>query len=152
MRERRSAAREKADRRWYWLIALTLLGAGIVFIPILYTGGAIDTFRLPKEMTFRAEAIALALAGVFAATAPHARWRDAPFSRLFARIATTAGGLLGAIPEEVKSSLEYGSFRQFCDFNIDADAVHVFETFGDISHRRRHAKKTRTAIGDDRLA
>ncbi|MEA2329009.1 MAG: hypothetical protein QOE68_3968, partial [Thermoanaerobaculia bacterium] len=76
MRERRSAAREKADRRWYWLISLTLLGAGIVLIPIFYTGGAIDTFRLPKEMAFRAEAIALALTGVFAATASHARWRD----------------------------------------------------------------------------
>src|SRR4051794_3468895 len=76
MRERRSAAREKADRRWYWLVAVTLLGAGIVLIPILYTGGAIDTFRLPKEMAFRAEAIALALCGVFAATAAHGRWRD----------------------------------------------------------------------------
>lgn len=76
MRERRSAARERADRAWYWLIALTLLGAGIVFIPIFYTGGAIDTFRLPKEMAFRAEAIALALTGVFAATAAHTRWRD----------------------------------------------------------------------------
>src|SRR5207302_2849898 len=76
MRERRSAAREKADRRWYWLIALTLLGAGIVFIPIVYTGGAMDTFRLPKEVAFRAEAVALALTGAFAATASHARWRD----------------------------------------------------------------------------
>jgi len=76
MRERRSAAREKADRRWYWLIALTLLGAGIVLIPIFYTGGAVETFRLPKEMAFRAEAIALALTGVFAATAAHARWRE----------------------------------------------------------------------------
>jgi O-antigen ligase len=77
MRERRSAARENADRLWYWLIAVTLLGAGIVLIPILYTGGALDTFRLPKEMAFRAEAIALALTGIFAATAPHTRWRDA---------------------------------------------------------------------------
>jgi O-antigen ligase len=77
MRERRSAARENADRLWYWLVAVTLLGAGIVLIPILYTGAAVDTFRLPKEMAFRAEAIALALTGVFAATAAHTRWRDA---------------------------------------------------------------------------
>lgn len=77
MRERRSAAREKADRQWYRLVAMTLLGAGIVLIPILYTGGALDTFRLPKEMAFRAEAIALALTGAFAATARHSRWRDA---------------------------------------------------------------------------
>lgn len=77
MRERRSAAREKAGRRWYWLIALALLGAGIVLIPIFYTGGALDAFRLPKEMAFRAEAIALALTAVFAATAAHTRWREA---------------------------------------------------------------------------
>ncbi|MEA2327107.1 MAG: hypothetical protein QOE68_2066 [Thermoanaerobaculia bacterium] len=77
MRERRSAAREKADRQWYRLVAMTLLAAGIVLIPILYTGGALDTFRLPKEMAFRAEAIALALTGAFAATARQNRWRDA---------------------------------------------------------------------------
>ncbi|HEX3578158.1 MAG TPA: O-antigen ligase family protein [Thermoanaerobaculia bacterium] len=77
MRERRSAARENADRRWYWLVAVTLLGAGVVLIPILYTGGALETFRLPKELMLRAEAIALALTAVFAATSPHSRWRDA---------------------------------------------------------------------------
>src|SRR5436305_2377390 len=77
MRERRSATRENADRLWYWLVAVTLLGAGLVLIPILFGWGAIDTFRLPKEIAFRTEAIALALAGVFAATAPHTRWRDA---------------------------------------------------------------------------
>ena len=77
MRERRSAARVTTGHSRYWLIAAMMLGAGIVFIPILYTGGALETFRLPKEMAFRAEAIALALTGVFAATAPHTRWRDA---------------------------------------------------------------------------
>ncbi|HEX9458710.1 MAG TPA: O-antigen ligase family protein [Thermoanaerobaculia bacterium] len=76
MRERRSAARERTDRLRYWLSAATLLGAGIVLIPILYTGGALDAFRLPKEVAFRAEAIALALTGVFAATAPRASWRE----------------------------------------------------------------------------
>jgi O-antigen ligase len=92
MRERRSAAREKADHRWYWLLALTLLGAGIVLIPTFYTGGALDAFRLPKEMAFRAEAIALALTGAFAATAPHARWRDA-----LKTVPRREWGLLGAI-------------------------------------------------------
>jgi len=77
MRERRSAARERTDRLRYWLSAVMLLGAGIVLIPILYSGGALDAFRLPKEMAFRAEAIALALTGVFAATAPRAPWREA---------------------------------------------------------------------------
>ncbi|HEX7681843.1 MAG TPA: hypothetical protein VF713_27235, partial [Thermoanaerobaculia bacterium] len=77
MRERRSAARERSDRLRYWRSAVMLLGAGIVLIPILYTGGALDAFRLPKEMAFRAEAIALVLTGVFAATAPRTAWREA---------------------------------------------------------------------------
>lgn len=76
MRERRPATRERAGRSRSWLIAATLLGAGIILIPVLYTGGALDAFRLPKEMAFRAEAIALALTGVFAVTAPRASWRD----------------------------------------------------------------------------
>ncbi len=77
MRERRSAARERSDRLWYWLIAVLVLGAGIVLIPIIYTGGALDAFRLPKEMAFRAEAILLAVIAVFAGTSPHANWRNA---------------------------------------------------------------------------
>lgn len=77
MRERQPAARARAQGLRYWLIAVTLVGAGVVLIPVLYTGGAIDAFRLPKEMAFRAEAFALLLVGVFAATAPRASWRDA---------------------------------------------------------------------------
>ena len=49
MRERRSAAREEADRRWYWLIAVTLLGAGIVLIPILYTGARARNVPPPER-------------------------------------------------------------------------------------------------------
>ena len=51
----------------------------------------------------------------------HARWRDAPLSRTLARAVTTAGGLVGRVPAEVRSALEYGSFRRFCEFNIDAE-------------------------------
>jgi uncharacterized protein (DUF362 family) len=51
----------------------------------------------------------------------HARWRDAPLSRTLARAVTTAGMLVGSVPAEVRSSLEYGSFKRFCEFNIDAE-------------------------------
>ena len=37
------------------------------------------------------------------------------------------------------------------NFNIDANAVHVFQTLGDVGHCRRHAKEARAAISDDRL-
>ncbi len=51
----------------------------------------------------------------------HAQWRDAPFSRTLARAITTIGGLVGSVPAEVRSALEYGPFRRFCEFNIDAE-------------------------------
>lgn len=71
-----SAPRAKEDSIPYAMIAATLLGAGIVLIPIIYASGATEAFRLPKEMAFRAEAILLALTGVFAATSPRAPWRE----------------------------------------------------------------------------
>lgn len=61
----------------YALIAAILLGAGIILIPVIYASGVVETFRAPKELAFRAEAILLALTGVFAATSPRASWRKA---------------------------------------------------------------------------
>jgi O-antigen ligase len=77
MRKQRSGPGERDDSFPYALIAATILGAGIVLIPILYASNATDTFRLPKELAFRAEAILLLLMGLFAVTAPRASWRDA---------------------------------------------------------------------------
>ena len=51
----------------------------------------------------------------------HARWRDAPFSRILARTITAFAGAFGRVPAAVRASLEYGSFRQFCEFNVDAE-------------------------------
>jgi Domain of unknown function (DUF362) len=51
----------------------------------------------------------------------HARWREAPLSRALARTLTTIGTAFGTVPAEVRSSLEYGPFRQFCAFNVDAE-------------------------------
>ncbi|HYS56172.1 MAG TPA: DUF362 domain-containing protein [Thermoanaerobaculia bacterium] len=88
----------------------------------IYIRGAIlrfGNFRLKTTAYLRQ--LAGGVGGWSSSVLMHARWRDAPVSRTFARVATTAGGLLGAIPEVVKSSLEYGSFRQFCEFNVDAE-------------------------------
>jgi len=88
----------------------------------IYIRGAIlrfGNFRLRTTAYLRQ--LAGGVGGWSSSVLMHARWRDAPVSRACARVATTAGGLLGAIPKEVKSSLEYGSFRQFCEFNVDAE-------------------------------
>src|SRR5262249_32666160 len=46
--------------------------AGAVLIPVLYSGG-LDVFNLPKELAFRAEAIALLTAAVFWVTSARLR-------------------------------------------------------------------------------
>ena len=51
---------------------LVLLAAGLLIIPTLYSSG-MEAFRLPKELAFRAEAIALLAAAVFWATAARRR-------------------------------------------------------------------------------
>ena len=50
-----------------------ILAAGAVLIPVIYSGG-LDVFNLPKELVFRAEAIALLAAGVFWATSKARTW------------------------------------------------------------------------------
>src|SRR2546425_3500687 len=51
----------------------------------------------------------------------HVRWRDAPFSRLFAALFTAAGALVGKVPRPVARKLRFGSFGGFCRVNVDAE-------------------------------
>src|SRR5258708_16162056 len=51
----------------------------------------------------------------------NARWRDAPLSRFAATAITTAGTLPGQVPRGVREALNYGPFRSFCEYNIDAE-------------------------------
>jgi hypothetical protein len=51
----------------------------------------------------------------------HSRWRRAPFSRLLATFVTAIGGMVGKVPKDVKQHLQIGPFRNFCNFNIDAE-------------------------------
>jgi uncharacterized protein (DUF362 family) len=62
-----------------------------------------------------------AVGGWAASVKHHARWRDAPLSRVLASAITLAGTITGKIPPAVRRVLEYGSFRTFCEFNIDAE-------------------------------
>ncbi|MES2571708.1 MAG: DUF362 domain-containing protein [Verrucomicrobiota bacterium] len=73
----------------------------------------------------RAEAFlhqAAGLVGGWAGSAlQHTRWRQAPLSRTLAQAITSAGYLFGKLPAEVRQHLQYGPFRNFCLFNVDAE-------------------------------
>jgi len=56
----------------------------------------------------------------------HSRWRLAPLSRLIATVVTAIGGMVGKVPRDVRRHLEYGPFRNFCEFNIDAEQTAAF--------------------------
>ncbi|PYV43034.1 MAG: hypothetical protein DMG09_01210 [Acidobacteria bacterium] len=61
------------------------------------------------------------VAGWATSVLQHARWVQAPFSRALAASIAAAGSLFGKVPSDVKRHLRYGSFRDFCRFNIDAE-------------------------------
>jgi len=62
-----------------------------------------------------------ALGGWASSVRQHVRWKDAPISYVLASLTTWSGFLLGQVPREVHQYLNYGSFRQFCLFNVDAE-------------------------------
>jgi uncharacterized protein (DUF362 family) len=88
----------------------------------IYIRGAI--LRLGSRR-LRAKAFAKQIAGAVggwsSAVVQHLRWREAPVSRTLAGALTTLGSWTGQVPEDVKKFLNYGPFRDFCLFNIDAE-------------------------------
>lgn len=88
----------------------------------IYIRGAI--FRLGSRR-LRATAFAKQLAGAVggwsSAVIHHLRWREAPVSRTLASALTALGSLTGQVPQDVKKFLNYGPFRDFCLFNVDAE-------------------------------
>lgn len=51
----------------------------------------------------------------------HVPWSSAPLSRAAATLVTWLGALIGRVPEDIRECLNYGPFRDFCEFNIDAE-------------------------------
>ena len=51
----------------------------------------------------------------------HSRWSRAPLSRSIAAIITLLGRVVGKVPKDVRRFLQYGPFRNFCEFNIEAE-------------------------------
>ena len=88
----------------------------------IYIRGAI--FRLGSRR-LRAIAFAKQLAGCVggwsSSVMQHLRWKEAPVSRMLAGSLTALGSLTGQVPEDVKKFLNYGPFRNFCLFNVDAE-------------------------------
>jgi uncharacterized protein (DUF362 family) len=68
-----------------------------------------------------AKQIAGGIGGWSSAVIQHLRWREAPVSRTLASALTTLGSWTGQVPEDVKEFLNYGPFRDFCLFNVDAE-------------------------------
>jgi hypothetical protein len=73
-----------------------------------------------RAKTFAAQ-FAGAVGGWSSSVRQHVQWREAPFSRALATVITWAGVATGKVPRDVKGHLDYGSFRDFCFFNIDAE-------------------------------
>jgi uncharacterized protein (DUF362 family) len=88
----------------------------------IYIRGALLRLGSPRlrAATFLRQ-MAGAVGGWAGSVRQHVRWREAPFSRAAATALTWAGLLAGQVPPEVRRHLDYGSFRDFCLFNVDAE-------------------------------
>lgn len=65
--------------------------------------------------------VAGALGGWAGSVLQHSPWRRAPVSRLLSHLLTFAGRLTGKVPADVRRHLQFGPFRGFCAFNVDAE-------------------------------
>jgi uncharacterized protein (DUF362 family) len=88
----------------------------------VYIRGAIlklGSLRLRVQAFVRQ--LAGAVGGWSSSVRQHARWSEAPLSRGWATLITWAGAIAGKVPRDIRRHLEYGPFRNFCRFNVDAE-------------------------------
>jgi uncharacterized protein (DUF362 family) len=62
-----------------------------------------------------------ALGGWTGSVRQHLPWARAPIARTVAAMVTYAGMLAGKVPREVRDHVRYGTFQDFCLFNVDAE-------------------------------
>lgn len=88
----------------------------------IYTRGALMKFGglWQRVRTFSHQAVG-AIGGWAASVVHHIPFRRSPIGWTLARIVTGMGKLTGKIPSAVRQHVRYGSFRDFCNFNIDAE-------------------------------
>jgi uncharacterized protein (DUF362 family) len=88
----------------------------------IYIRGAILKLgSLRLKATAFARQFAGAVGGWSASVRHHARWSEAPLARALATVNTWIGSLAGKVPADVRQHLQYGPFRRFCLFNVDAE-------------------------------
>lgn len=88
----------------------------------IYIRGALLKYGGP---VLRMKAFAQQLGGLVGGWAgsvrQHVPWSKTPVSRAAATLVTWFGAVTGKVPEDVRKYLNYGPFREFCVFNIDAE-------------------------------
>jgi uncharacterized protein (DUF362 family) len=62
-----------------------------------------------------------AIGGWASSVMQHTSWSAAPASRGLAELLSFIGVLVNKVPKQVRSHLEFGSFKDFCLFNIEAE-------------------------------
>jgi uncharacterized protein (DUF362 family) len=88
----------------------------------IYIRGALLKYGGPLlRMKAFAQQMGGLVGGWAGAVRQHVPWSKAPFSRAGATFVTWLGALTGKVPEDVRKYLNYGPFREFCVFNIDAE-------------------------------
>jgi uncharacterized protein (DUF362 family) len=88
----------------------------------IYIRGALLKYggRLLRMKTF-GQQMGGWIGGWAGAVRQHVPWSKAPISRAAATFLTWLGAVTGKVPEDVRKYLNYGPFREFCVFNIDAE-------------------------------
>ncbi len=88
----------------------------------VYVRGAIlklGSFWLRKRAGFTQ--MAGGIGGWASSVLQHLTWAQAPVSRGIASLITLAGRLVGKVPASVMKELRFSSFREFCQYNVDAE-------------------------------
>lgn len=104
----------------------------------IYVRGALIKQRnLALQMLALIRQSAGAVGGWAASVRQHLKWSDAPISSFLAAAVTWTGYLTGKVPASVREYLDYGSFRDFCLYNVDAErtASLCFKRLGDLARR-----------------
>jgi hypothetical protein len=88
----------------------------------IYIRGALLKYGGPiLRMKAFAQQVGGLVGGWAGSVLQHVPRSKAPLSRAGATFVTWLGGLTGKVPEDVRKYLNYGPFREFCVFNIDAE-------------------------------
>ena len=96
---------------------------------------------LPLRVRTYLQQAAGGVGGWAASVRHHLRFRQAPLSRTAATLVSWLGLLTGKVPKAVRAQLDYGPFRHFCLFNVDAErtAARCWERLARLADDRRGA-------------